>query len=199
FLAQKNYTASIGLSGQSSAEGFLYPDTYKVFKGSDTKTVFSTMVQLFFEKLQVIEPNYRSLTADELLEKVTLAAIIEKEVKNREEAAVVAGVFNNRLQQNMKIQSCATIQYILGEPKEHLLESDLLIPHPYNTYLNLGLPPGPICSPGYTALNAAFHPSKHKYLFFVVKDPARGTHHFSETYEEHLLAQQRYKQLKGIY
>mgnify|MGYP002750950074 CR=1 FL=1 len=75
---------------------------------------------------------------------ISLASIIEKEVRVPEEAKRVAGVFNNRLKIKMKIQSCATIQYILGKPREQLFESDLLINHPYNTYINHGLPPGPI-------------------------------------------------------
>lgn len=128
-----------------------------------------------------------------------MASIIEREVKNKEEAPIVAGVFYNRLKQNIKLQSCATIQYILEKPKEHLLETDLLIDNSYNTYLYYGLPPGPICNPGATALNAAFHPANHNYLYFVVQDPAKGTHYFSSTYQEHLSAQRKYKAIKGFY
>jgi UPF0755 protein len=128
-----------------------------------------------------------------------VASIIEKEVKVNEESSIVAGIFYNRLKTGMKLQSCATIQYVLDKPKEQLLESDLFIDNPYNTYFYRGLPPAPISNPGYHAIKAAFFPEKHNYLFFVVKDPAKGTHYFSTNYEEHLRAQKQYKQLKGFY
>lgn len=199
FLADPNYPAAIGLTGLKSAEGFLFPDTYKFYKGVSTRNVFENMVELFFSQLELIDPNYKKIPLDELQEKIIMASIIEKEVRLRNESRKVAGVFYNRIKIGMKLQSCATIQYVLGKPKEQLLETDLFIDHPYNTYIYRGLPPGPIGNPGYKALEAAFYPEKHDYIFFVVKDPAKGSHHFSVTYEEHLQAQARYKKIKGFY
>ena len=84
----------------------------------------------------------------------------------------------------MKLQSCATIQYILGTPKEKLDENDLKIESPYNTYLYKGLPPGPICNPGLDSIMAALEPAEEDYLYFVLGE--NGRHIFSKTYEEHL-------------
>lgn len=197
FLERPDYLSRIGLEGFGTMEGFLFPDTYTVEKGATAQEVLSTMVTIFYRKLEEIYPAYKRMSPEELFKKVTLASIIEREVRNRDESATVAGVFNNRLNSNMKLQSCATVQFILGKPKARLLERDLLIDNPYNTYLYQGLPPGPICSPGFTALNATFHPAQHDYLFFVVSDPVKGTHHFSRTYSEHLWAQQKYLKAQG--
>ena len=198
FLSTSDYPAKLGLLGYKNIEGFLSPDTYKFNKGTDIKTIYSAMIKLFYDKLKEIYPDYKMLNKKELLNKIILASIIEKEVKNHSESPIVAGVFNNRLKSKMKLQSCATVQFILDKPKEQLFENDILIDNPYNTYLYMGLPPGPICSPGYDALRAAFYPEKHNYYYFVVKNPAAGTHHFSETYEEHLAAQKKYKAIKGF-
>jgi len=199
FFSSDDYTSKIGLSGFKSAEGFLFPETYKFYKGASPEKIFSTMVKLAFSKIGSVYPNYKNLTKKELINKITMASIIEKEVKLKDEAELVSGVFYNRLKSRMKLQSCATVQYVLEKPKEQLLEDDLLIDSPYNTYIYQGLPPGPICSPGYNAIKAAFYPAEHDYLFFVVKDPSIGSHHFSVTYQEHLNAQKEYKHLKGFY
>jgi len=197
FFSDPDYTSAIGLKGMKSAEGFLFPDTYKFYKGSSAEKIFSSMVDLFYKKLNEIYPDYKNLSQKQLLSKIIMASIIEKEVRLQDESDIVAGVFYNRIKNGMKLQSCATVQYILGKPKEHLLNSDLEIIHPYNTYIYTGLPPGPICNPGFTALKSSFYPKKHNYLFFVVKDPVKGSHHFSATYSEHLAAQKKYKQIKG--
>ncbi|MCK4798562.1 MAG: endolytic transglycosylase MltG [Spirochaetes bacterium] len=199
FLSQQDYPSQIGLVGYKSAEGFLFPDTYKFYKGVAVEKIFSTMVKLFYTKLEEIYPSYKTLNKKELRKKIIIASIIEKEIRLANEAPIVSGIFYNRINIGMKIQSCATVQYILEKPKEQLLESDLLINHPYNTYIYKGLPPGPICNPGFTAIKSAFYPDKHDYLFFVVKDPEKGSHYFSKTYKEHLEAQKRYKKIRGLY
>ena len=199
FLSDVDYPAKIGLNGFKGAEGFLFPETYKFQKGVSVQVIFNEMVEMFFKKLSEIYPQYEKLSSKQLFDKVIMASIIEKEVKLPEESPIVAGVFYNRLKTGMRIQSCATIQYILEKPKEQLLETDLQIIHPYNTYIFPGLPPGPICNPGFTALKSAFYPAEHDYLFFVVKDPNIGSHHFSKTYSEHLNAQKKYKSIVGLY
>src|SRR5665648_377461 len=115
---------------------------------------------------------------------IILASIIEKEAKFNDEKNRVSSVFHNRLKTGMKLQSCATIQYILGTPKEKLDENDLKIESPYNTYLYKGLPPGPICNPGLDSIMAALEPAEEDYLYFVLGE--NGRHVFSKTYEEHL-------------
>ncbi|MCL1906242.1 MAG: endolytic transglycosylase MltG, partial [Clostridiales bacterium] len=119
-----------------------------------------------------------------LPEVVTLASIIEKEAAVEADRPVISGVFHKRLGIDMMLQSCATIQFLLGEPKVPLLNSDLEIESPYNTYKYPGLPPGPIASPGVAALKAALYPEETEYLYFRAKND--GSHRFSVTYEEHL-------------
>lgn len=199
FLFDRNYPAKIGLNGYKSAEGFLFPETYKFQKGVSVEVIFNEMVKMFFKKISEVYPDYNKLSTDVLYNKVKMASIIEKEVRLAEESPIVAGVFYNRIKIGMRLQSCATIQYILGKPKEQLLETDLEIIHPYNTYIYPGLPPTPICSPGFIAIRSAFNPANHEYLFFVVKDPEKGSHHFSKTYKEHLQAQKKYKSIRGLY
>jgi UPF0755 protein len=115
-----------------------------------------------------------------------LASIVEKEALLASELPIVAGVFLNRLDRRMALQSCATVQYLLPEPKPVLSKQDTLIESPYNTYLINGLPPGPISNPGEAAVLAVLNPQKHDYLFFVANDD--GSHSFSRTYSEHLRA-----------
>lgn len=102
------------------------------------------------------------------------------------ERTVIAGVFFNRLKQGMPLQSCPTVQYILGYPKAELTIADTQIASPYNTYQNPGLPPGPIASPGMAAIQAVLYPADTPYYYFVVAED--GSHCFSKTYEEHLAA-----------
>jgi UPF0755 protein len=105
----------------------------------------------------------------------------------------MAGVFYNRIKRNIFLESCATVQYIIteiqGKPHPRVLYyADIAINDPYNTYVNSGLPPGPISFPGKTALNAAFHPAETEYLFFRLVNEAAGRHHFSATFDAHIRA-----------
>jgi UPF0755 protein len=124
---------------------------------------------------------------------VSLASIVEREYRVDDEAPLMAGVFFNRLQIGMALQSCATVEYVIteiqGRPHpERLFDRDTEIRDPYNTYMNAGLPPGPICSPGMVALNAVFNPAESDYLYFRLIDPAAGRHYFSRTLDDHIQA-----------
>lgn len=179
------------------AEGFLYPDTYQFPLDYPAEKVVQHMVDTFFHELESIEPDYTAMTGRMLFETVTLASIVEREYRRKEEAALIAGVFYNRLEEGMALGSCATVVYvktdILGENHpEKLTYDDLEIDSLYNTYQYRGLPPGPISNPGQTALKAAFHPEESDYLYFLVKDPAEGRHYFSRSYDEHNQAYQLY-------
>jgi len=171
--------------GEKSWEGYLFPDTYEVPKkyGAENmlKLMLSNFEQVAVDNKLINKAEQTGFTMDEI---ITLASIIEKEAKFAEEKRQISSVFHNRLKSGMKLQSCATIQYILGKPKEILEESDLEIESPYNTYLYKGLPPGPICNPGIDSIIAALEPANEDYLFFVLGD--NGRHIFSKTYEEHL-------------
>ena len=103
---------------------------------------------------------------------------------------MMARVFLNRLDKNMRLESCATVQYLLDKPRAKLYERDLQIQSPYNTYRNGGLPPGPVSNPGKAALEAAFQPVENDYLYFVLKPD--GSHYFSQSYREHLNAKHKY-------
>ncbi|MBA7674849.1 Endolytic murein transglycosylase [subsurface metagenome] len=171
-----------------NVEGFLFPDTYIVAKDLSADQLVEVMVKKFFENLQKIP--YTDYTEHDLKKMVIIASLVEKEARLDSERAIIAAVFYNRLHNGKRLESCATIQYILGKTKERLLISDLKVKSPYNTYLHTGLPPGPISNPGYKSLFAAVNPADVDYLFFVSKRD--GSHYFSSTYKEHLKAIKRY-------
>lgn len=166
-----------------SFEGFLFPETYRFAEGLEARDLVEAMAEEFFERFAEVIPEGTS--PDELIEKIILASLIEREARSNSEMPRIAGVFQNRIREGMRLESCATIQYILGKPKERLLLRDLRIESPYNTYLNRGLPPGPIASPSADAIAAAFAPEEHDYLFFFARKDGSGTHVFSKTYREH--------------
>lgn len=167
-------------------EGFLFPDTYYISEDDSAEEIIAMMLETFNSyytdewKARVEELG---LTASEW---VTMASIVEKEAAVESDRPIIAGVFYNRLKLGMLLQSCATVQYALGETKSVLSDEDVQIDSPYNTYINYGLPPGPIASPGYASLYAALYPTDSDYLYFVAKP--NGEHIFSVTYEEHLAA-----------
>jgi UPF0755 protein len=174
----------------NNAEGFLFPDTYIVAKDLAAEQIVELMIERFFTNLQKI--SSREFEEEEMKKLVIIASLVEKEARLDSERPVISAVFYNRLEKGKRLESCATIQYILGKTKERLLYSDLRIESPYNTYLNGGLPPGPISNPGFGSLKAAIEPADVSYLFFVSKKD--GSHYFSTTYEEHLEAIRRYNQ-----
>ncbi len=130
-------------------------------------------------------------TVDEI---ITIASMIEKEVRVAEERPKVAGVIYNRLNIDMNLQMCSTIMYALEIPRDRLLYRDLEIESPYNTYRNPGLPIGPIANPGAAAIEASLYPESHNYLYFVLKDPETGAHEFNATLDDHNAAKNKYNQ-----
>lgn len=170
------------------AEGFLYPAVYDFPASYNEKDLLELMVRTFDEEVtkagclrqaKQLGKNFRDV--------VNLAAMVEKEAVFRSEQPRIAGVFQNRLDIWMPIQSDTTVQYILGgEQREIILYRDTKIENPYNTYQNYGLPPGPIASPGMSAIKAALQPEKTDYLYFVAEKD--GHHRFSTCYADHLQA-----------
>jgi len=163
-------------------EGHLFPDSYDFMIPSDPKAIIERMVKRFWQVYTEVQgskfksPKY----IDTIL---IIASLVEKEAKLDSERPVIASVFYNRLKINMPLQSCATVQYVLPNHKEQLSIEDTKIVSPYNTYLNSGLPPTPICNPGKASIQAAIKPAQTKYLYFAV-DKNNG-HHFSRTFSEH--------------
>ena len=177
----------------NTMEGYLFPDTYFFPGAYPADRVIKTMADTFFERIGYIEPEALSMNPAELNRRVIIASIVEREYRQPAEAPLMAGVFFNRLNIGMALQSCATVEYVIteihGRPHpELLLNRDLEIRNPYNTYIAPGLPPGPISFPGATALDAAFHPKNSDYLYFRLTDPERGIHYFSRTLDDHIQA-----------
>jgi len=175
------------LPENGNIEGYLFPATYTFQAGADADSIVAAMVTAFSQKTMTKENTDRvealGMTFHEAL---TLASIVEREAALDTERNMVASVFHNRLSAGMRLESCATVQYILQERKDVLSIADTKIESPYNTYLHMGLPPAPIASPGEESLSAALFPAETDYLFFVAD--GTGGHTFSETYTEHLEA-----------
>lgn len=173
-------------------EGYLFPATYEIPNGMSAHDIIDLMLAAFdnqFKSEYYDRAAELGLTVDQV---ITMASIIEREAGDGDERAKVAGVFYNRRNSGMKFQSCATVQYILGERKPVLSIADTQIDSPYNTYLYPDFPVGPICNPGTDCIEAALYPEVTDAYYFVLgKD---GTHIFSNTYEEHLAAMQSTEQ-----
>ena len=167
-------------------EGFLFPDSYQFFENAEVHQMIDKMISRFEEVYQKAEKNadQEILSKYSLIEIVTVASLVEREARLDKERADVASVIYNRLDKNMKLQIDATVQYALGEVKERLYNSDLKVQSPYNTYLNEGLPPGPIASPGNASLKAALNPNQTDYLFYVASAKGDGSHNFATNEKE---------------
>ena len=167
-------------------EGYLFPETYEIKVGASEGDIINRMLDQFADEWKpewdaVIKE--RNLTIHEV---VALASIVEREIIVDSERPIAAGVFTKRLDQSWRLESCATVQYVWGKQKAQLLLTDMAIVDPYNTYVNNGLPPGAIASPGRASLEATVYPENNPYYFFVTKKDVSNTHYFSKTYEEHL-------------
>lgn len=170
-------------------EGYLFPETYEMKKGSTEESIIKRMLAELDLKLSELPEGWQDVLEEKGLsvhELLTIASLVEREVVVDEERALVAGVIYNRIADGMPLQIDATVQYSLDKPKERLYEKDLLIDSPYNTYKIKGLPPGPIASPSLDSIQAALYPEKSDYFFYVTKKDGSQTHLFAKTYKEHL-------------
>jgi UPF0755 protein len=177
-------------------EGFLFPETYKV--PSETITPKGVVTQMLKQFEQIALPEYKKAAASQklsLLQWVSLASVVEKESVVPIERPKIAGVFTTRLAKNMRLESDPTVEYGLGIKQtadRPLTFAEVKRPNPYNTYMNAGIPPGPIASPGIGSLQAVLNPDSTDLLFFVAKYD--GTHIFSKTLSEHVAATQAIRQ-----
>jgi UPF0755 protein len=177
------FLKEMGVEGQS-VEGYLFPDTYflRYAEKGDAKYIIRKMVQRFTQ----VYDKYVRPTADQYswstVQVLTLASLVEKEARASEHA-LVSAVFHNRLRKNMPLQSDPTVIYGIKPMGSKITRADLNRKHPYNTYQNAGLPPGPIANPGKASLVAAVQPDDVDYLYFVAKND--GTHQFSPNLKEH--------------
>ena len=186
----RKFLDAYGIEGPS-VEGYLFPDTYQFVRGMTPEEMLGKMVQRMRAKLTP-ETHGRArelgLSTHQLL---TLASIIEREAIVKDEQRLIAAVFWNRLKIGMPLQADPTVQYAVAKERRALSRADLVVDHPYNTYVRPGLPPGPIASPGLEAIQAALAPAPVRYLYFVARDDRR--HYFSTTMEEHSAAVTRYR------
>ncbi|MCB1044305.1 MAG: endolytic transglycosylase MltG [Acidobacteria bacterium] len=174
-------------------EGYLLPETYFLPQDLTPDEVVGVLTQHFKDQTESLWPLLQGsgLTVRQW---VTMASLIEKETAIASERYTISGVFHRRLEKKMLLQCDPTIIYalkLMNRYRGKIYRSDILIDHPYNTYVYVGLPPGPIASPGKASLEAALNPEQHRYLFFVAKND--GSHHFSETLREHTRAVQQYQ------
>jgi UPF0755 protein len=181
-IADPKLLAEAGISAPSF-EGYLFPETYQFSRPINARAIIWRML----EEGEQHWPSEYSMRADELQlsrhEVLTLASIIEKETSSVDEQPLISSVFHNRLSQGMKLQSDPTVIYGIPNFNGNLTKQDLQTPTPYNTYMNFGLPPGPIGNPGEAAIRAALYPRESTYLFFVAD--GTGKHVFSTTLQEH--------------
>lgn len=197
---------------EGDLQGFLYPDTYRLFKSIADRnitssqiaaqTVIAKLLDTFIKKLPANAESLAQKQNLSLYQAVILASIIENETgrnavsaeakaKLDEERRIVAGIFYNRLGAKMALQSDATINYISGKNDPAPLLSDLDINSPYNTYKHQGLPPTPIGNPSHSALSAVLNPAKTDYFYFLHKQPS-GEPVYAKTFEEHVQNKQKY-------
>lgn len=186
---------SFGIESDS-LEGYLFPDTYQVTKGVRVEEILGRMVQRFRDRTGTADVVARArLRGLSLHQVVTLASIVEKEAAMAAERPIIARVFLNRLQRDMPLQADPTVAYAMAKEGRPPTREDLQVDHPFNTYKNRGLPPGPIGNPGRAAIDAVLEPANVPYLYFVAIDDR--THHFSTTLEEHKQAVARYRQYRA--
>ena len=164
-------------------EGFLFPDTYHFPKTATPEKILETLVRSFERRIGKDDLALARAHGWSLVEWVTFASILEKETGLASEYPLVSSVFHNRLKKKMRLQSDPTVIYGIENFNGNLTKKDLQTQTAYNTYTNGGLPPGPICNPGIGALQAALHPAKTDYLYFVAT--GSGSHVFSSDYETH--------------
>ncbi len=191
----KDYSARFDFLADKPAcrglEGYLFPDTYRLYKNASTEDLVLKMLENFDDKLT---PELREKIKEQgktVYEIVTMASIVEKEVRSQEDMRIVAGIFWDRIKYGQGLESCASLAYILGVNKSIYSLEDTQIDSPYNTYRYKGLPPGPISSPGIQAIEAAIDPIYTDYNFFLSR-PDTGETVFSKTYDEHLANKNKY-------
>lgn len=180
--------------GTDSVEGFLFPKTYDFPEDVRARAVVRRMLRQFEEEVQGLDWSRAEDLGLEPYDVIVMASLIEREAGVPKDRRKISAVIHNRLELGMPLEIDATVQYALPEHKERLTFDDLEYESPYNTYLFVGLPPGPIASPGLASIEAAMNPADGDWLYYVLIDPETGEHAFAETYEEFL----EYREQAGL-
>lgn len=187
---QKEFAFLKIIPKDKNLEGFLYPDTYFISKNSSPEVLVRKMLVNFEQKVIKKYESEINNSKYNLYQIVILASIIEKEASKEEDRLIISDIFQKRLEKNIPLQSCATVEYIL-ETKKHILSlQDIKINSPYNTYLYSGLPPGPICNPSVISIKAVLYPQKTNYWYFL--SDSNGNTYFQKTIQEHEAAKLKY-------
>lgn len=189
FVAATQDTALLHLlhvpKGVKTVEGYLFPETYRVVFGASPEQLVEQMVQMFLAHWDTTMDRRAAELGFTRHQVVTLASIVEAEARRNSERRIIAGVYFNRLRRKppMKLEADPTVIYAMGKHVTRVMKRDLQTQSPYNTYKHVGLPPGPISSPGRPSLLASLYPGKHDFVFFVARPD--GTHMFSRNWAEH--------------
>lgn len=187
--ALPRFDADAFLLAARPQEGYLFPDTYFFLPNAREAAVLEALRQNFDTHIAEIQPaiDASGRTLEEL---IIMASIIEREARIPADRRMISGVLWNRIERGMPLQVDVTFLYTVGKNTFQLTLEDLRTDHPYNTYVNKGLPPGPIGSPSLDSIRAAAEPTKNPYLFYLAD--MQGTTHFSKTYQEHLRKKRLY-------
>lgn len=173
-------------------EGYLFPDTYKFSKEATPEGILKKILNNTESK---ITDEIRKQAFDQnksIFQILTMASLLEKEVSTVEDFKIVAGIFWNRIAIGQPLQSCATLAFVLGENKEQYSLADTQVKSPYNTYLNKGLPPGPISNPGMNTILAALNPTDTEYNYFLTDPENKSNTVYAKTYAEHVANKQKF-------
>jgi len=192
-LTQKKYSDEFSFLSDKpndvDLEGYLFPDTYEISKGDSCEDVLAAMLDNFSRKISPLEQEIKNQKKT-IFDVVTMASLIEKEVRILSDKKIVSGILWKRIAIGMPLQLDATINYITGKNDPGATIKDTKIDSPYNTYKYNGLPKGPIANPGIASITAAVYPTKTNYWYYL----SNGKTYFSETFEQHKAARAKYLQ-----
>lgn len=163
-------------------EGKLFPDTYLIPRDFSAEELVVLLNETFETRIKPLRPAIENSDFTEY-EILTIASIIEREANSKNSMRMVAGIINNRIEEGMPLQLDASIEYVLGKPLSELTAEDLKQNSPYNTYINLGLPPTPIGNPGITAIEAVLEPEENNYLFYLTGRD--GNFYYATNFAQH--------------
>lgn len=192
FARERNFNYNFLFDKPKSAgyEGYLYPDTYRISKDDKLEEI----AEKFFDNFDIkFNENLKREVLNQdrtIFEIVTMASLLEKEVRTFEDKQLVAGILWKRIKNKMPLQVDATLGYFLNKTSKELTINDLKIKSPYNTYLNLGLPVGPIANPSVESIKAAIYPKSSLFWYYLSTE--KGESVFSKTFEEHKKAKAKY-------
>lgn len=188
-MTDSAYLAEKGLS-KEELFGRMLPETYLIYWTSSPRELVNKILREFDNAITE-EYNLRAEEMDMTIDEVvTLASIVEWEAKNQEEKPTISGLYLNRLNRGMRLQADPTVNFALGE-RRRLLFEDYQVDHPYNTYMNSGLPPGPITNPSFSTIEATLYPEEHNYLYMVANP--EGGHVFTRTFREHQAESEKWR------